>query len=229
MFSITLALLIHGLYLSLKLGGQGSFPKPLSPEEERVALEKSARGDMEARNLLIERNMRLVAHVLRKYYTTASDQEDLLSIGTIGLIKAIASYRPDRHTKLPTYACKCIQNEIFMHFRRQRRAGNVVSLSEPLDSDKDGGALSLMDVISVDDMVLEQMEQAESEVMLHHLVDTCLDEREHCILTLRYGLGNEAPLPQREVAQILGISRSYVSRLEKKALAKLEVCLQEQD
>ncbi len=228
MFSITLALLIHGLYLSLRLGGSGgSFPRPLTPEEEKDALEKSARGDMAARNLLIEHNLRLVAHVLRKYYTSASDQEDLLSIGTIGLIKAIASYSPDKHVKLPTYACKCIQNEIFMYFRRQRRNSHVVSLSDPIESDRDGNALSLLDVISVDDMVLENLEQAESEDLLHELVETRLDDREKCIITLRYGLGSQPPMAQREVAQGLGISRSYVSRLEKKALSKLEACFYE--
>lgn len=223
MFSVALSLLIHGLYLSLRMSGQhGSFPRPLSPQEEKEALARYAAGDVSARNLLIERNMRLVAHVIKKYYTAASDQEDLLSIGTIGLIKAISSYRSDRHVRLPTYACKCIQNEIFMHFRRQRRRAGEVSLNEPIETDKDGNALALMDVISADDLVLEQMEQAESAVLLRRLVAETLDPREKEIITLRYGLGRETPLTQREVATGLGISRSYVSRLEKKALEKLE-------
>ncbi len=223
MFSVTLALLIHSLYFSLRLSGQqGSFPRPLSPQEEKSALERFAAGDMSARSLLIERNMRLVAHVIKKYYTTASDQEDLLSIGTIGLIKAISSYKPDKHVKLPTYACKCIQNEIFMHFRRQRKRTGEVSLNEPIETDKDGNSLALMDVISADDLVLDQMEKAESAVLLHKLVEECLDPREREIVILRYGLNNQLPMTQREVAVMQNISRSYVSRLEKKALEKLE-------
>jgi len=223
MLSVALALLLHALTVSLRLSGQhGSFPKPLSQEEESKALAEFAQGSMDARNLLIERNMRLVAHVIKKYYTTASDQEDLLSIGTIGLIKAISSYKPDKRVKLPTYACKCIQNEIFMHFRRQRRRAGEVSLNEPLDNEKDGNALALMDVISADDLVLDQMERSESAALLNRLVEEVLDTREREIITLRYGLGGARPMTQREVATIQNISRSYISRLEKKALEKLE-------
>ncbi len=230
MLSVTLALLIHGLHFSLRLSGQhGSFPRPLTPQEEKDALARYAAGDLGARNLLIERNMRLVAHVIKKYYTTASEQEDLLSIGTIGLIKAISSYKSDKHVKLPTYACKCIQNEIFMHFRRQRRRTGEVSLNEPIETDKDGNALALVDVISADDLVLEQMEKTESAVLLHKLVDACLDSREREIIILRYGLNNQPPMTQREVAQMQNISRSYVSRLEKKALEKLEKAYQEKN
>jgi len=223
MVSAALALLIHAIALSLRLSGQhGSFPRPLSPLEERDALARYAAGDISARNLLIERNMRLVAHVIKKYYTTASDQEDLLSIGTIGLIKAISSYKPDKSVKLPTYACKCIQNEIFMHFRRQRRRAGEVSLNEPLEGETDGNALALMDVISADDLVLEKLERAESATLLRRVVDENLDEREREIITLRYGMSGHTPMTQREVAAIQGISRSYISRLEKKALEKLE-------
>jgi RNA polymerase sporulation-specific sigma factor len=230
MFSISLLLLIHGLYLSLRMAGQhGSFPRPLSLQEEKDALTRFAAGDMSARNLLIEHNMRLVAHIIKKYYTSSSDQEDLLSIGTIGLIKAISSYRPDKYVKLPTYACKCIQNEIFMYFRRQRRRAGEISLNEPIETDKDGGALALMDVISADDLVLEQMEQAENAVLLRRLVKETLDNREREIIELRYGLNQEPPLTQREVAIGLGISRSYVSRLEKKALEKLEEAFTENE
>jgi RNA polymerase sporulation-specific sigma factor len=223
MFSLALALIVHGLSLSLRLSGpQSSFPKPLGPKEEQEALARYAEGDISARNLLIERNMRLVAHVIKKYYTAASDQEDLLSIGTIGLIKAISTYKPDKRVKLPTYACKCIQNEIFMHFRRQRRRAGEISLNEPLETAKEGNALALMDVISADDYVLEEMEKAESAVLLRELVGECLDEREREIVVLRYGLNNKPPLTQREVAARLHISRSYISRLEKKALETLE-------
>ena len=230
MLPVALALLIHALTISLRLSGQySSFPRPLSPQEESDALTRYAAGDISARNLLIERNMRLVAHVIKKYYTTVSDQEDLLSIGTIGLIKAISTYKPDKRVKLPTYACKCIQNEIFMHFRRQRRRAGEVSLNEPLETEKDGNALALMDVISADDLVLEQMERAESAILLRRMVDECLDKREREIIILRYGLGGHPPMTQREVAAIQDISRSYVSRLEKKALEKLEKVYVEKD
>ncbi|MDR0381957.1 MAG: RNA polymerase sporulation sigma factor SigK [Oscillospiraceae bacterium] len=229
MLSVALLLLMHGLSLSLRLGGPtGSFPRPLSAREEKEALERLAAGDQSMRALLIEKNMRLVAHVIKKYYTTASDQEDLLSIGTIGLIKAISSYRPDRDVKLPTYACKCIQNEIFMYFRRQRRRAGEISLSEPIETDREGGALALIDVLSADDLVLEKMEKAESAVLLRRLVQETLDDREREIVELRYGLHRQCPLTQRAVAARLRISRSYVSRLEKKALGKLETAYRAQ-
>ncbi len=227
MFSVTLALLLHGIYLSLRMSDrQGSFPRPLSAKEEQEALARFAQGDMQARNLLVEHNLRLVAHVIKKYYTTVSDQDDLVSIGTIGLIKAISSYRPDKEVKLPTYACKCIQNEIFMHFRRQRRRAGEVSLNEPIEGGNGENPLSMLDVISADDLVLDRMEQAESVQIVRRLVEQCLDPREKEIIIRRYGLAGVSPQPQREIAASMGISRSYVSRLERKALEKLECAYQ---
>ena len=224
MLTASIALLVNSIYLSLRMTGQqGSFPRPLSAQEEREALARFAGGDMEARNLLIEHNLRLVAHVIKKYYTTASDQDDLVSIGTVGLIKAISTYNPEKEVKLPTYACKCIQNEIFMHFRRQRRRQGEVSLNEPIDQSGDDNPLSMLDVISADDVVLDRMERMEMIQLIRQLVEECLDEREKNIINLRYGLQGNQVLAQREVSQILDISRSYVSRLEKKALEKLEV------
>ena len=156
MLSICTLLILNGMFCSLHLAqGQGSFPKPLSAKEEREYLGKYAAGDMEARNILVERNMRLVAHIIKKYYSPKSDQEDLISIGTIGLIKGISSYKPNKGVRLATYASKCIENEILMHFRSQKKTNGEVLLSDSLDTDKDGNSLSLLDVISVDDDMLD--------------------------------------------------------------------------
>ena len=224
MLSITVSLILHSLYMTLRLGREhtGAFPRPLTAKEERDAVEKAAGGDPEARNLLVEHNLRLVAHVIKKYYTTASDQDDLISIGTIGLIKAISTYRPDRDVKLPTYACKCIQNEIFMYFRSQRRRAGEVSLNEPIDTDKDGMSLSIVDMLTAESNDFEEIEIAETAVLLRRLVKEKLDGRERTIIHMRYGLDGHAPLTQKEIAHKMGISRSYVSRIEKRALHILE-------
>ncbi|WP_458862681.1 RNA polymerase sporulation sigma factor SigK [Acidaminobacterium chupaoyuni] len=217
-----LFLLVNSIYLMLRVSPPaGAFPQPLSAEEEREALLKNAAGDLEARNLLIEHNLRLVAHVIKKYYASRDDQDDLISIGTFGLIKAISSFDPSKGARLATYASRCIENEILMNFRAKRKQSCEVSLSEPIDSDKDGNVLSLVDVIASDDNMMEALELSESQQQLVHYVNTILDPREREIITLRYGLFEHAPLPQREVAKLCGISRSYVSRLETKALAKL--------
>ena len=171
-----------------------------------------AGGDLEARNKLIEHNLRLVAHIMKKYYTQSSDQDDLISIGTIGLIKGITTFKPDKNVRLATYASRCIENEILMYFRSQRKLQGEVSLSDTLDGDGDGNALSLMDVISVDDNMLEELDARDSCVRIRRCVAQCLDEREAMIINLRYGLGGRAPLTQREIATQCGISRSYVSR-----------------
>lgn len=216
-------LFANSLYLMLRVSpSTGSFPRPLSSAEEHEALVKSAAGDIQARNLLIEHNLRLVAHVIKKYYAAREDQEDLISIGTFGLIKAIASFNPDKGARLATYASRCIENEILMHFRSRKKQSCEVSLAEPIDSDKDGNVLSLVDVISSDDNMLEQLELTERQQQLIKSVNTVLDTREREIIIMRYGLFDTVPLPQREVAEKCGISRSYVSRLEKKALEKLQ-------
>lgn len=221
MFSAGILLLLNTLCFPLRLGTTGSFPRPLKAEEEREYLERFARGDLEARNKLIEHNLRLVSHILKKYYVQASDQDDLISIGTIGLIKGISTFKPDKNVRLATYASRCVENEILMYFRSQRKYQGDVSLSDSIDSDRDGNALSLMDVISVDDDMLENLDTKDSCAKVRRCVESCLSEREAKVITLRYGLDGEVPRTQREIAAACGISRSYVSRLEKKALGKL--------
>ena len=226
MLTQALMLFANTLLFSLRLSGSGSFPKPLTAAEEALWLERFARGDAEARNVLIERNLRLVAHIVKKYYTQSVDQEDLISIGTIGLIKGISSFDPSKGAKLATYAARCIENEILMHFRSLKRQQNEVSLSDSIDSDKDGESLQLMDVVGVDDTMLEDLHDRESALLLRRLVREKLTLRESEILSLRYGLGGTLPLTQREVAALFDISRSYVSRIEKKALEKLRAELE---
>ena len=222
MLSAALLLFANTLLFSLRLSGGGSFPRPLSAAEERAWLARYAQGDPEARNVLIERNLRLVAHIIKKYYTQSSDQEDLVSIGTIGLIKGISSFDPTKGARLATYAARCIENEILMYFRSQKKLQNEVSLSDSIDSDREGDALQLMDVVGVDDTMLEDLYDRDSALRLRSLVKTCLSAREAEIIRLRYGLGGTLPLTQREVASAFGISRSYVSRIEKRALEKLK-------
>ena len=222
MLTQALLLFANTLLFSLRLSGGGSFPKPLSAAEEAEYLDRFSKGDPEARNILIERNLRLVAHIVKKYYAQSSDQEDLISIGTIGLIKGISSFDAAKGARLATYAARCIENEILMYFRAQKRQQNEVSLSDSIDSDKEGNALQLMDVVGVDDTMLEDLHDRESAQLLHRLVKEKLTVREAEIIRLRYGLGGTVPLTQREVATLFGISRSYVSRIEKKALEKLK-------
>ena len=214
MLSAALMLFANTLLFSLRLSGTGSFPRPLSAAEERLWLERYAKGDPEARNVLIERNLRLVAHIIKKYYTQSDDQEDLISIGTIGLIKGITSFDPSKGARLATYAARCIENEILMHFRAQKKFQGEVSLSDSIDADQDGNALELMDVVGVDDTMLDDLYDRESALRLRQLVQTHLTAREAEIIRLRYGLGGTMPLTQREVAAAFGISRSYVSRCQ---------------
>ena len=220
-------LLLNPLCFPLRLGNTGSFPRPLKPEEERMYLERYAAGDMEARNKLIEHNLRLVSHILKKYYVQPSDQDDLISIGTIGLIKGISTYQLDKKVKLATYCSTCIQNEILMYFRAQRKFQGDVSLSDAIESDREGAALSLMDVIKVDDDLLENLDAKDSRSMVRQCVATCLTDRETGVITRRYGLDGKPPQTQREIAAQWGISRSYVSRIEKKALEKLRTAMEQ--
>ena len=219
--------LISGLLMTLRLGpGSGSYPRPLSPEEERRALEAwTERQDLEARNKLVEHNLRLVAHIMKKYYALSSEQEDLMSIGTIGLIKGVSTYRPDRKVKLATYASRCIENEILMYLRSRKKSAGDLSLSEDIEPDGDGGSLSLLDTLAEDCDLLEAVSSQELQRQARELVDTILEPREAEVLRLRYGLGGGKPQTQREVAQRSGISRSYVSRIEKKALEKLRAVM----
>ncbi len=213
MLTTAMLLLKSSLFLSLHLAGNASsFPKPLSPEEERICLAKCAEGDLDARNVLVERNMRLVAHIIKKYYTPNVDQDDLISIGTIGLIKGISSYKPEKNVRLATYAARCIENEVLMFFRSQKKLQGEVSLSETLETDKDGNNLFLMDIVGVEDTMLDDLDTRESHIRVRQLVDQCLTAREADIIRQRYGLDGKAPRTQRELAAQYGISRSYVSR-----------------
>ena len=228
MLSAALLLLSNSLFLTLHLSGNpGSFPRPLSRQEERECLEQWGRGDLSARNRLVEHNLRLVAHIIKKYYTQAANQEDLISIGTIGLIKAVNTFRPDKKIRLATYASRCIENEILMHFRAQRKLQGEVSLSEAIETDQSGGNLYLMDVVGVDDTMLSDLQDKENCLLVRRLVGECLTEREADVIRRRYGLEGRAPQTQRQVAAVYGISRSYVSRIEKRALEKLEQALRE--
>jgi RNA polymerase sporulation-specific sigma factor len=217
-------LMLSTLLYSLQLS-TGSFPKPLTEEEERHYLALAAEGDLEARNILIARNLRLVAHIMKKYYAQTSDQEDLISIGTIGLIKGITTFDGSKGARLATYAARCVENEILMHFRSQKKSANDVSLSDYIDTGTEGAALSLMDVVAEDCDLLEQVSSRELALQVRQAVRDCLTEQEKQVVELRYGLGGQPPLRQREVADRTGISRSYVSRIEKRALQKLKAVL----
>ena len=219
-------LMLSSLLYSLQLS-TGGFPRPLTEQEERHYLELSAKGDLEARNILIERNLRLVAHIMKKYYAQASDQEDLISIGTIGLIKGITTFDCTKGARLATYAARCVENEILMYFRSQKKSGQDVSLSDYIETETDGAALSLMDVVSDDADLLESIVGRERVAQVRKAVDSCLTQQEREVIQMRYGLDGRQPSRQREVAQKLGISRSYVSRIEKRALEKLRRELEE--
>ncbi len=209
------------LFLFLRLSPTASFPPPLSAAEEREYFKKCRDGDMEARNVLIERNLRLVAHIAKKYYSQNCDSDDLISIGTIGLIKAIDSFDTSNGARFATYAGKCLQNEILMHFRSQKKLASETSLSDTVENDKDGNPLTYMDIISVDDDIADKIHLKIYTEKLLHGIETVLSPREKQIIVMRYGLGFSKPITQREVAQKLDISRSYVSRIEKCALEKL--------
>lgn len=223
MITATFALFLAYPFLSLRIANTaGSFPKPLSAEEERKYIALYAEGDQDARNVLIEHNLRLVAHIIKKYYTQTSDQDDLISIGTIGLIKGISTYKADKGVRLATYASRCIENEILMHFRSLKKTAGDVSLSDSIDMDKEGNSLSLIDVISSNEDMFEEVSSSEMYLQLREFVETQLTPREQEIINMRYGLNNTLPKTQREIAAICDISRSYVSRIEKKALEKLK-------
>ena len=219
-------LVLSSLLYSLQLSS-GSFPKPLTAKEETYYLERAAKGDLEARNILVERNLRLVAHIMKKYYTQTSDQEDLISVGTIGLIKGISTFDRTKGSRLATYAARCVENEILMYFRSQRKSSQDVSLSDYIETGTDGAALSLMDVVSDDADLLETVSNRQRLDALRRAVERLPDDREREVIQLRYGLGGVGPYRQREVAQRLGISRSYVSRIEKRALQALRQMLEE--
>ncbi len=204
------------------ISGKSAFPKPLSKEEEKATLEKYFQGDKEAKDKLIEHNMRLVAHIAKKYVSNGYENDDLISIGSIGLIKAINTFSKDKNAHLATYASRCIENEILMHLRATKKLKNEVSLSEPIGTDKEGNEISLIDILKSDDE--DVSDNVENRIKIEEMIRKIngkLTEREKRIVVLRFGLGGRTPLAQREVAEKLGISRSYVSRIEKNIFEKL--------
>ena len=199
-----------------------TFLTPLSTQEENAYLRRMASGDREAKRKLVEHNMRLVAHVAKKYYNSEDDMEDMISIGTIGLLKAVDTYNPGKGSKLATYAARCIDNELLMYFRGKKKRAKDISIYEPIGTDKEGNQIHLFDVLEEETVdVVEQMEHEKDLATLRRLLPSVLSDREYQIISMRYGIGRNAHITQREAAQRLGISRSYVSRIEKKALGKL--------
>ena len=218
-------ILMNSFLLMLRVAPGDSFPKPLSREKETEYLERWQAGELEARNILVEHNMRLVSHIIKKYYQT-EDVEDLISIGTICLIKGINTYKPDKGVRLATYASRCIENEILMHFRSIKKTTGDVSLSETLDMYGEGEGLYLIDVVAQEDDLAEKIGSRELCLKLRELINRTLDKREAEIICLRYGIGGKDALTQRETAAKCCISRSYVSRIEKKALEKLRAAME---
>lgn len=209
-------------FFILHVCGGGSFPKPLSEKQEKIYLERAANGDKEARNKLVEHNLRLVAHIIKKYYGMQSEQDDLVSIGTIGLIKAVDTYDMNKNIRLSSYASRCIENEILMHFRNAKKSAQDISLNETIDTDKDGNPLTLLDIMAVDDNIIDTLDLKFNSRKLGQYINEELDEREKKIIILRYGLDGNEPMTQKNVAKLLNISRSYVSRIETRALKILK-------
>lgn len=199
-----------------------SFPQPLTASEESFYLQKYTEGDLEAKHILIERNLRLVAHIVKKYQSCEEDTEDLLSIGTIGLIKAIVTFNPEKCVRLGTYAARCIENEILMHLRAKKKKAREISLYEPIGTDRDGNEVQLFDIIEMEEEDAQRKVELHGDIQtLYEKVESVLSPRERLVLKMRYGLYNEEEYTQREIAKTLGISRSYVSRIEKSAIEKL--------
>lgn len=216
------SMILHVAFMILGVEPVQKFPPALSKEEEEKCLSLVKKGDKQARDKLIEHNLRLVAHVVRKYYTANKSTEDLISVGTVGLIKAVDTYNSSSGTKFATYAAKCIQNEILMLFRSQKKLGCEVSLNDTIDIDKDGNPLTYLDIICVEDSIADDIDKKIQISKALGFIRDSLEDREKQILVMRYGLGDTQAYTQREVAQMLGISRSYVSRIEKSSLEKIK-------
>lgn len=217
-----LSIISNMLCLILHVTDTDSFPKPLSKKEEKELLERMSQGDDYARKKLIEHNLRLVAHIVKKYYANYSDQDDLISIGTIGLIKGINSFKCDKGTKLATYCARCIENEILMYFRNSRKLSQEISFNDPIDTDSEGNPLTLMDIIAVDDTIIDDIDTKNKLIKLVAVIDGIENQRDKTIIIKRYGLDGNKPLTQKEIAKELNISRSYVSRIEKKILEQIK-------
>ena len=221
MFALLLQVISSIFYFALHITSQGSFPPALSLKEETELLRRKEAGDIDAKNKLIEHNLRLVAHVIKKYYSNSTEQEDLISIGTIGLIKAVSTFKSDKGIRLATYAARCIENEVLMYFRNIKKTAGELHFGDPIDTDKDGNALTLIDVVADDINIADEIDKKVKLERLRVLLATRLDDREKEIITLRYGLYGGPELTQRQIASMLGISRSYVSRIETSVLKKL--------
>ena len=221
MYTYIFSFFSHLLGLMLSVGTTQSFPPPLTSEQETEYFALMKAGDTQARQKLILHNLRLVAHIVKKYYSGNKSQEDLISVGSIGLVKAVDSFDGDKHTKFATYAAKCIQNEILMYFRSQKKLSNEVSINETIDMDRDGNPLTYIDVISCEDSICDEVDLKMQTARMLKYIDTVLTKRERQIIIMRYGLYNTCQYTQQQTADILGISRSYVSRIEKGALEKL--------
>lgn len=215
------AVLSNLMYFTLHLQSGSSFPKPLSAKEERLCFERMKNSDQQAFNNLVEHNLRLVAHVTKKYYSLTADSDDLISIGTIGLIKAVNSFDYEKGARLATYAARCIENEVLMYLRSMKKTAQDISMNEPIDTDGEGNPLTFSDVVYEDDTIADDIDLSENTHKIYEFVQDMDNKAEKEIIVLRYGLYNTKPLTQREVAQRLGISRSYVSRIEKRILERM--------
>lgn len=222
MFGIIAEIISKGfLFFALHIKGGNSFPAALSAKEEKEYITRFRQGDLNAKNILIEHNLRLVAHITKKYCTNPNEQDDLISIGTIGLIKAVNTFDGAKGIKLATYASKCIENEVLMYFRSQKKSAQDVSINEPIDSDSEGNPLTLMDIVCVEDTIADDINDKIEASKLYKYLEELDDEREKEIIIMRYGLYGTDPLTQKQIAEKLDISRSYVSRIEKKVIEKL--------
>ncbi len=222
MFQLIQFIIQNLTFFALHLKNLNSFPKPLSAAKEKELLIKMKNGDASARSTLIEHNLRLVSHIIKKYYANYEEQEDLVSIGTIGLIKAIDSFDCDKGVRLATYAARCVENEILMYFRGKKKDANNISVNEPIDVDSEGNPLTIIDTIYCDDTISDDIDLKNKTQALYRFVEEISDERERQIIIKRYGLYNQKELTQREIAAEMGISRSYVSRIEKRVLEELK-------
>lgn len=221
MFQLIQLILQNLTFFALHLKNLNSFPKPLSSAKEKELLSKMKNGDTNARSTLIEHNLRLVSHIIKKYYANYDEQEDLVSIGTIGLIKAIDSFDCDKGVRLATYAARCVENEILMHFRGKKKDSGNISVNEPIDVDSEGNPLTIIDTIYCDDTISDDIDLKNKTQALYKFVEEITDDRDREIIIKRYGLYNQKELTQREIAAEMGISRSYVSRIEKRVLEQL--------
>lgn len=228
LFELISTVFSNVMYFALHIRNANSFPKPLSAKEERLCFEKMLEGDKQAAQKLVEHNLRLVAHVTKKYYSLTADSDDLVSIGTIGLIKAVNSFDINKGARFATYAARCIENETLMYLRSMKKASQDISINDPIESDGEGNPLTYSDVIYEDDTIADDIDLSEKTEKIYKFVESMKNKAEKEIIICRYGLYNTKPLTQREVAQRLGISRSYVSRIEKRILERMREFMENQ-